>query len=78
MLEQALAAATLGRRLLGFWGPMGNADALFGPLAAISSVLLLAMLTGVAVGSLSTLILSAAVLYYVLTEVFGVSFEFNF
>ena len=76
LAEQVLFGLGTARRLLAFWGPVSNTSpAIFGPLLAIGSMLTLALLTGVAVGSLSTLIVSGVVLYLLLTEVFGFSFD---
>jgi hypothetical protein len=76
-LEQVISGASTARRFLTFWGPVIDAGVLVGPLLAIASVLTLAVLTGVAVGTLATLILTLAVLYLLLTEVFGVSIDLN-
>jgi hypothetical protein len=75
LLEQAFAGAGVARRLLAFWGPTVDAQALIAPLLAVASVLVLALLTGVAVGTLSTLVFTLAALYLLLTEVFGVSID---
>ena len=77
LLESALAGAGTARRLLAFWGPAVDARVLITPLLAVASVLVLALLTGVAVGMLATLIFTLAALYLLLTEVFGVSIESN-
>jgi preprotein translocase subunit SecF len=50
---------------------------LLAPLSAIASALMLALLTGVAIGALSTLIVALAMLYLLLREVFGVSIDVN-
>ena len=75
LLEQAVTGANVARRLIAFWGPPVDAQALLAPLLAVTAVLVLAVLTGVAVGTLSTLIFTLAALYVLLTEVFGVSVE---
>ncbi len=77
LLEQALAGAATAQRLLAFWGPVIDARALVAPLLAVASVLVLALLTGVAIGTLSTLVFTVAALYLLLTEVFGLSVELN-
>jgi hypothetical protein len=77
LAEQALAGVVAARRIVAFWGPLTDTASLLGPLAAIASVLGLALLTGLAVGSLSTLIVSVLVLYFVLTEIFGLSIELS-
>lgn len=65
------------RRLWAFWGPLGEASTWITPLVAVGSVLSLALLTGVAVAALATLLVALMLLYYLLSEVFGVSVELN-
>jgi hypothetical protein len=77
LLERALAGAGAARRLLAFWGPVATMPTVLAPFLAIGSVLTLALLTGIAVGALSTLILTLVVLYLVLTEVFGLTIDVN-
>jgi hypothetical protein len=77
LLEQAFAGAAVARRLLAFWGPVIDARDLVAPLLAVASVLMLALLTGVAIGTLSTLLFTLAALYLLLTEVFGISIDVN-
>ena len=77
ILDQVMRGAGAARRLLAFWGPVIDAGVVVGPLLAIMSVLTLALLTGVAVGTLATLIVTLAALYILLTEVFGVSIDLN-
>jgi hypothetical protein len=76
-LEQVLSGANTARRLLTFWGPVIDAGVVVGPLLAVASVLSLALLSGIAVGTLATLIVTLAALYLLLTEVFGVSIDLN-
>jgi hypothetical protein len=78
LVEQALAGANTVRQLLAFWGPVSDAPAaLMGPLLAVGSVLMLALLTGVSVGALATLIVALTALYLLLTEIFGISIDFS-
>ena len=77
LIEHAFAGAATARRLLAFWGPVVDARTLMAPLLAIASVLTLAVLTGVAIGTLSTLVFTLAALYLLLTEVFGVTVDLN-
>jgi hypothetical protein len=77
LFEQALVGAATARRWMAFWGPIVDTRTLLAPLLAVASVLVLAMLTGVAIGTLSTLVFTLAALYYLLTEVFGISIDVN-
>ena len=77
LVDQALHGVVAARRLLAFWGPVADVPALLDPLLAIASVLMLALLTGVAIGALSKLIVALVVLYLILREVFGVSIDVN-
>ena len=64
------------QRWLGFWQPLaGSGPALLGPFLALSSILALALLTGVAAGALATLIVALLALYLLLTEVLGVTVD---
>lgn len=78
LLQQALSGARTARRLLAFLEPGLDAAAMVEPLLAVASVLLLAVLTGMAIGSLSTLLVLLAALYVLVTEVFGLSLEVAF
>lgn len=75
LIEDTLAALTVARRVMAFWGPVTSVPALLGPFVAIGSVLALALLSGVAVSSLSVFIVALVALYLVLTEVFGVAID---
>jgi hypothetical protein len=77
LFETALTGYSAFRQLAAFWGPVTDASALLGPLLAVASVLSLALLTGVAVGALATLIVALMVLYLLLTQVFGISIDVN-
>lgn len=77
LVERTLSGFTTAQRVLAFWGPVTDASSLVAPLLAIAAVLMLAVLTGIAVGSLGTLIVALMILYLLLTEVFGVSFDVN-
>jgi hypothetical protein len=76
-VDQALSGVAAARRLVAFWGPVADVPALLDPLLAIASALLLALLTGVAIGALSTLIVALVLLFLILREVFGVSIDLN-
>jgi hypothetical protein len=77
LIDHTLAGVATAQRLIAFWGPVTDVSSLVTPLLAIASVLMLALLTGIAVGALGTLILALMILYLLLTEVFGVSFDVN-
>lgn len=74
LLDSALAGVSAARRVAMFWGPLTTTTPPWvAPLLAVSAVLSLAVLTGIAVGALATLIVALLVLYLLLTEAFGVS-----
>ncbi len=76
LVQSAFAGASTVQRWLAFWGPVAvSGSALLGPFLALSSVLTLALLTGVAAGALATLIVALLAIYLLLTEVFGVSID---
>ena len=75
LVDGTLTGIATVRRVLAFWGPVTDASSLVAPLLAIASVLMLALLTGIAVSSLGTLILASMILYLLLTEVFGVTID---
>jgi hypothetical protein len=77
LIDGTLASLGTARRVLAFWGPVTDASGLVAPLLAIASVLMLALLTGIAIASLGTLIVALMILYLLLTEVFGVTIDVN-
>ena len=77
IIDRTLSGFATAQRVLAFWGPVTDASSLVAPLLAIASVLMLALLTGIAIASLGTLIVALMILYLLLTEVFGVSFNVN-
>jgi hypothetical protein len=77
LVEDLLVGAAAVQRLAAFWGPVIPAPSLVGPLLAIGSVVMLALLSGLAVGSVATLLVTLVGLYLLLTEVFGLSIELN-
>lgn len=76
-LDGTREAWLTARRLWAFWGPVGEASTWVTPLVAVGSVLSLALLSGMAVAALATLLVALVLLYYLLSEVFGVSLELN-
>ena len=77
LIDRTLSVVATAQRVLAFWGPVTDVSGLVGPLLAIASILMLAMLTGIAVGSLATLIVALMILYLLLTEVFGITIDVN-
>jgi hypothetical protein len=77
LLDGTLSGIATARRVLAFWGPVTDTSSLVAPLLAIASVLMLALLTGIAVASLGTLIVALMILYLLLTEVFGITIDVN-
>ncbi len=75
LVERTVSAATAAQRWVAFWGPVTDASILLAPFVAIASVLALALLTGLAAGSLATLIIALMALYILLRDVFGVTIE---
>jgi hypothetical protein len=77
LIERTVSVATTAQRWAAFWGPVTETPALLAPLLALGSVLTLALLTGIAAGSLVVLIIALMALYVLLTDVFGISIEFG-
>ena len=77
LVNDLLLGAAAVQRVVAFWGPVIPAPTLVGPLLAIGSVIALALLSGLAVGSIATLLVALLALYLLLTEVFGVSLEIS-
>jgi hypothetical protein len=65
------------QRFLEIWAPVTAAPNLIAPFLAIASVLSVALLSGVAIAALSTLIIALAALHILLTQVLGLSIEIN-
>ncbi len=77
LIERTVAVVTAAQRWVSFWGPVTEAPLLLAPFLAVGSVLSLALLTGIAAGSLAMLIVALMALYVLLTEVFGIAIEFG-
>jgi hypothetical protein len=75
LLDDVLSGVTVARRLAAFWMPIAPVPVVVGPLVALASLLTLALLSGVAAGSLAVLIVALVALYLLLTEVLGLSLE---
>lgn len=65
-----------GNQALTVWGPLISSQAWVNTLVALGAMALLAVVAGIAVGSLSSLLVASLVLYLLLTDVFGLSLEF--
>lgn len=76
LVERTVAVVSAAQRWVTFWGPVTEAPMLLAPFLAVGSVLSLALLAGVAAGSLAILIVALMALYVLLTEIFGISIEF--
>jgi hypothetical protein len=77
LIERTVSVATTAQRWAAFWSPVTETPALLAPLLALGSILTLALLTGIAAGSLAVLIIALMALYVLLTDVFGISIEFD-
>jgi hypothetical protein len=77
LVEDLVAGAATVQRVAAFWGPAIPAPTLLGPLLAVASVVALALLSGLAVGSVATLLVALVALYLLVTEVFGIAIEVN-
>ena len=77
LIERSIYVAATARRWAAFWSPVTETPALLAPVLALGSVLTLALLTGIAAGSLAMLIVVLMALYVLLTDVFGISIEFS-
>ena len=76
LVQAAVAGVGTAQQWLGFWQPVAGSGApLLGPVMALSSILALALLTGVAVSALATLIIALLAIYLLFTEVLGLSIE---
>jgi hypothetical protein len=75
LVEQLRRGFSDAQRVLALWGPVTGASGLVASFVALASVLALALLTGLAVGSLAVLIVALLALHVLLTEVLGVRIE---
>ena len=74
-LEQLRAQAESTQRTVSLWSPIATPGGLLAPLYTVTAFVTLAVLVGVAVGTLTTLLITLVGLYYLLTEVFGVEID---
>ena len=77
LLEGAAVVFATARRVVAFWGPVVDVPAVVAPAVAIGALIALALLTGVAMGSMATLIVALVVLYALLRDVFGVRIDLD-
>jgi hypothetical protein len=77
LIERTVSVAAAAQRWVAFWGPITEAPGLVTLVLALGSVLALALLTGIAAGSLAILIIALTALYVLLTDVFGISIELS-
>ena len=78
LVQATLVGVGTVQRWLGLWQPLASSGpALLGPFLALSSILVLALLTGVAAGALAVLIVVLLALYLLLTDVLGVTIDVN-
>lgn len=57
------------------WSPVGPIPGIVAPFLAIASVLTVALLSGIAIAALSTLLVALAALHVIVTQVLGISIE---
>jgi hypothetical protein len=75
LLDRARYGWNGAQRFLTLWSPVGPIPDLVAPFFAIAAVLTVALLAGVAIAALSTLLIALATLHVVLTQVLGISIE---
>lgn len=77
LLERARYGWNGAQQLVAIWSPVAPIPNLIAPFLALASVLAVAVLSGVAIAALSTLILTLAALHIILTQVLGLTIEIN-
>jgi len=72
-----MAAASLDqiRRTYDRWRPITEVPSLVQPFFALAAVLSMAIVAGISMAALSTLVISLLVMQFLLVEVFGVSLD---
>lgn len=75
LLERARYGWSGAQQFVAIWSPVIRTPDLIAPFLAIASVLSVALLSGIAVAALSTLIVALAALHILLTQVLGLSIE---
>lgn len=66
------------QQFLAIWAPITPTPDLITPFLAIASVISVALLAGVAIAALSTLLVALAALHLIITQVLGLSIEIAF
>ncbi len=74
-LEQAAAGVQHLRAGYAVWQPITRLPQLVQPFFALGAVLTVAVVTGISLAALSTLIVSLLVLQFLLVDVFGLTLE---
>jgi len=74
-LELAADGVQRIRRTYAFWRPVTDLPSVVQPFFALAAVLSVALLAGVSIAALSTLLISLLVLQFLLVDVFGLSLE---
>jgi len=77
LLERARYGWSGAQQFFAIWSPVAPMPNLIAPFLAIASVLSVALLSGVAIAALSTLLIALAALHILLTQVLGLSIEIN-
>lgn len=74
-LEQAAAGVQQLRASYAVWQPITQLPLLVQPFFALGAVLTVAVVTGISLAALTTLIVSLLVLQFLLVDVFGLTLE---
>jgi hypothetical protein len=75
LIERARYGWSGAQQFFAFWSPIMPIPDLITPFFAIASVISVALLAGVAIGALSTLLIALAALHLIITQVLGLSIE---
>jgi len=75
-VSQAFGLVGGAAQMLTILSPLVSSQTWLNTLAALGALTLLAVVAGIAVGSLSSLLVASLALYLLLTDVFGLTVEF--
>jgi len=75
VMDDIVSGALLIQRVTTLLQPAAIASPMVATLAALASMLTLLLLSGVAIGSVMVLLTTVLALYFVLTEVLGITVE---